>query len=88
MIDVWTWPTPNGHKVHIALEELGLPYRVIPVNIGAGDQFKIESLAITPNHGIPAIVDLDGLGECTASAVRVGRNPDLPCRENRPAHAR
>jgi GST-like protein len=60
MIDVWTWPTPNGHKVHIALEELGLPYTVIPVNIGKGDQFKPEFLAITPNHRIPAIVDHDG----------------------------
>ena len=61
MIDVWTWPTPNGHKVHIALEELGLPYKVIPVNIGAGDQFNPEFLAITPNHRIPAIVDHDGI---------------------------
>ncbi len=62
MIDVWTWPTPNGHKVHIALEELGLPYTVIPVNIGKGDQFKPEFLAITPNHRIPAILDHDGPG--------------------------
>ena len=60
MIEVWSWPTPNGHKVHIALEELELPYTVIPVNIGAGDQFKPEFLAITPNHRIPAIVDPDG----------------------------
>ncbi|HUA78437.1 MAG TPA: glutathione S-transferase N-terminal domain-containing protein [Acetobacteraceae bacterium] len=59
-IEVWTWPTPNGHKVHIALEELGLPYKVIPVNIGAGEQFRPEFLAITPNHRIPAIVDPDG----------------------------
>src|SRR5882672_1291357 len=62
MIEVWTWPTPNGHKVHIALEELGLEYNVIPVNIGAGDQFKPEFLKITPNHRIPAIVDPDGPG--------------------------
>jgi len=62
MIEVWTWPTPNGHKVHIALEELELPYRVIPVNIGSGDQFKPEFLALTPNHRIPAIVDPDGPG--------------------------
>lgn len=62
MIEVWSWPTPNGHKVHIALEELGLPYKVIPINIGAGDQFKPEFLAITPNHRIPAIVDPDGPG--------------------------
>ena len=62
MIEVWTWPTPNGHKVHIALEELGLPYTVVPVNIGKGDQFKPAFLAITPNHRIPAIVDPDGPG--------------------------
>ncbi len=62
MIEVWTWPTPNGHKVHIALEELGLPYKVVPINIGKGDQFKPEFLAITPNHRIPAIVDSDGPG--------------------------
>ena len=62
MLEVWTWPTPNGHKVHIALEELGLEYKVIPVNIGGGDQFKPEFLKITPNHRIPAIVDPDGPG--------------------------
>jgi GSH-dependent disulfide-bond oxidoreductase len=59
-IEVWTWPTPNGHKVHIMLEELGLPYAVVPVNIGKGDQFRPEFLAITPNHRIPAIVDPKG----------------------------
>jgi GST-like protein len=62
MIEVWSWPTPNGHKVHIALEELGLPYKVVPVDIGKGDQFRPEFLAVTPNHRIPAIVDLDGPG--------------------------
>jgi GSH-dependent disulfide-bond oxidoreductase len=62
MIEIWTWPTPNGHKVHIALEELGLPYKVIPINIGKGEQFRPEFLAITPNHRIPAIVDPDGPG--------------------------
>ena len=62
MIEVWSWPTPNGQKVHIALEELGLPYNVVPVNIGAGEQFRPEFLAITPNHRIPAIVDPDGPG--------------------------
>jgi GST-like protein len=61
-IEVWSWPTPNGHKVHIAMEELGLPYTVIPVDIGAGEQFKPEFLAITPNHRIPAIIDPDGPG--------------------------
>ena len=62
MLEVWTWPTPNGHKVHIALEELGVEYKVIPVDIGAGDQFKPEFLKITPNHRIPALVDPDGPG--------------------------
>jgi len=62
MIDLWTWPTPNGHKVHILLEELGLPYKVVPVAIGKGEQFKPEFLAITPNHRIPAMVDPDGPG--------------------------
>jgi GST-like protein len=60
MIEVYSWATPNGHKVHIMLEECGLPYRVIPVDIGAGDQFKPEFLAISPNNKIPAIVDPDG----------------------------
>jgi len=60
MIDVYTWPTPNGHKVHIMLEETGLPYRVHAVNIGTGDQFKPAFLEISPNNKIPAIVDSDG----------------------------
>jgi len=60
MIEAYSWATPNGHKVHIMLEECGLAYRAIPVNIGAGDQFKPEFLAISPNNKIPAIVDPDG----------------------------
>ncbi len=60
MIDVYSWATPNGHKVHIMLEECGLPYTVHAVDIGAGDQFKPEFLAISPNNKIPAIVDSDG----------------------------
>ena len=60
MIDVYSWPTPNGHKVHIMLEECGLRYRAIPVNIGAGDQFKPEFLTISPNNRIPAITDPEG----------------------------
>ena len=60
MIELWSWPTPNGHKVHIALEELAVPYRTIAVDIMAGEQFKPEFLDITPNHRIPAIVDPDG----------------------------
>jgi len=62
MIDLYTWTTPNGHKIHIALEELGLPYVVHAVDIGAGDQFKPEFLKISPNNKIPAIVDRDGPG--------------------------
>ena len=60
MIEVYSWPTPNGHKIHIMLEECGLAYRAHPVNIGTGDQFKPEFLAISPNNKIPAIVDPDG----------------------------
>lgn len=60
MIDVYSAPTPNGHKVHIMLEECELPYRVHYVNIGQGDQFKPEFLAISPNNKIPAMVDSDG----------------------------
>ena len=60
MIDVYTWPTPNGHKIHIMLEECGLPYQAHAVDIGAGDQFKPEFLAISPNNKIPAIVDSEG----------------------------
>lgn len=60
MIDVYSAATPNGHKVHIMLEECGFPYRVHYINIGEGDQFKPEFLAISPNNKIPAIVDADG----------------------------
>ena len=60
MIDVYSWATPNGHKVHIMLEECGLPYRVHPINIGAGDQFKPDFLKISPNNKIPALVDSEG----------------------------
>ena len=59
MIDLYTWPTPNGHKVHIMLEELELPYNVIPINIGKGDQFDPEFLKISPNNKMPAMVDPD-----------------------------
>ena len=59
-IDLHYWPTPNGWKITIMLEETGLPYNVIPVNIGKGDQFKPDFLAISPNNRMPAIVDPDG----------------------------
>ncbi len=57
MIDLYYWPTPNGHKITIFLEEAGLDYTIHPVNISAGDQFKPEFLAISPNNRMPAIVD-------------------------------
>jgi GSH-dependent disulfide-bond oxidoreductase len=63
MITLYYWPTPNGHKITIFLEEAGVPYRISPVNIGGGDQFRPEFLAISPNNRMPAIVDdapLDG----------------------------
>lgn len=60
MIEVYSWATPNGHKVHIMLEECGLPYRVHAVDIGAGDQFQPEFLRISPNNKIPAIIDSEG----------------------------
>src|SRR4051812_49502944 len=60
MIDLYTWPTPNGHKIHIMLEETGLEYRVHAVDIGAAEQFKPEFLAISPNNKIPAMVDQHG----------------------------
>ncbi len=63
MIDLYYWPTPNGWKISIMLEECGLPYTMVPVNIGKGDQFKPEFLAISPNNRMPAIVDHDVEGE-------------------------
>lgn len=60
MIEVYSWATPNGHKVHVMLEECGLPYRVHAVDIGAGAQFEAGFLAISPNNKIPAITDPDG----------------------------
>jgi GST-like protein len=57
MIDLYYWPTPNGHKVGIFLEEANIPYRIFPINIGKGDQFKSDFLTISPNNKIPAIVD-------------------------------
>jgi len=59
MIELYYWPTPNGHKVSIFLEETGLDYQIIPINIGTGEQFKPEFLKIAPNNRMPAIIDLD-----------------------------
>ena len=62
MIDLHYWPTPNGHKITMFLEETGLPYKIIPVDIGKGEQFKPEFLAIAPNNRMPAIVDHEPKG--------------------------
>jgi GST-like protein len=59
MIDLYYWPTPNGHKITIFLEETGTPYRIVPINIGRGEQFRPEFLKISPNNRMPAIVDKD-----------------------------
>jgi GST-like protein len=61
-IELFYWPTPNGWKITIALEEMGLPYAITPVNISKGDQFRPEFLAISPNNRIPAIIDPEGPG--------------------------
>jgi GST-like protein len=69
MIDLHYWTTPNGHKITIFLEEAGLPYRIVPVNISKGDQFKPDFLAISPNNRIPAIVDHEPVGGGTPISV-------------------
>ena len=68
MIELHYWPTPNGHKIALFLEEAGLEYKVVPVNIGKGDQFTPEFLKISPNNGIPAII-----GRCPP--IRARRSP-------------
>jgi len=72
MIDCYTWPTPNGHKVHIMLEECGLDWAVHPINIMEGDQFKPEFLAISPNNKMPAIIDRDAIGGGEISVFETG----------------
>ncbi|MBL8453559.1 MAG: glutathione S-transferase N-terminal domain-containing protein [Zoogloea sp.] len=62
MIDLYYWTTPNGHKITLFLEESGLPYRILPINIGKGEQFQPDFLRIAPNNRIPAIVDTDPAG--------------------------
>ncbi len=62
MLDLYYAPTPNGWKITIMLEECGLPYRVVPVNLGAGDQFRPEFLRISPNNRMPVIVDPEAAG--------------------------
>lgn len=69
MIDLHYWPTPNGWKISIMLEECGLPYRVVPVRIGRGEQFEPPFLAISPNNRIPAIVDVEPIGGGAPMAI-------------------
>lgn len=71
-IDFYFWPTPNGHKIRIMLEECKLPYRVRPVDLPAGDQFKPKYLKISPNNKMPAIVDPDGPGDEPISVFESG----------------
>ena len=71
-IELYTWTTPNGRKVSVALEELGLPYRAHPINIGKDEQFAPDFLAISPNNKIPAIVDPDGPGGAPISLFETG----------------
>lgn len=73
MIDLYYWTTPNGHKITMFLEEAGLPYRVMPVDIGKGEQFKPDFLSVSPNNRIPAIVDTKpGKGEKPISLFESG----------------
>jgi GSH-dependent disulfide-bond oxidoreductase len=71
-IEIFYWPTPNGHKITIACEEMGLPYEIRPVNIGRGDQFSPAFLAISPNNRMPAITDPDGPGGAPISIFESG----------------
>ena len=71
-IELYFWPTPNGWKISIALEEMGLAYELKPVNIGASEQFKPDFLAISPNNRMPAIIDPDGPGGAPISVFESG----------------
>ena len=84
MLDLHYWTTPNGHKITIFLEETGLAYKIIPVDIGKGEQFKADFLAIAPNNRIPALVDHEPAGGGGADrGVRIRCHPDLSRREDR-----
>jgi GST-like protein len=73
MIDLYYWPTPNGHKITIFLEETGLEYKVVPINIRKGEQFAPEFLKISPNNRMPAIVDTDDPEESRFISSSQGR---------------
>ena len=95
MIDLYYWPTPNGHKITLFLEEAGLPYTVKPVDIGKGDQFRPEFLALSPNNKIPAIIDhapADGgaplsLPPAVAARPFLFMNLGLPFSSGKPAYS-
>ena len=85
MIDLHYWPTPNGKKVTILLEELGTPYRIVPCNIGKGDQFTADFLRIRPNNRMPALVDhAPADGGAPISMFESGRDYDVSRREGGP----
>ena len=85
-IQLYSLPTPNGVKVSIPLEELGLPYEAHRVSFDSQDQMSPEFLSISPNNKIPALLDPDGPGRTAAGLVRVGRDPGLPGGKSRPLH--
>ena len=88
MIDLYYWPTPNGFKISIMLEECGLPYKIVPVNIGTGEQFKPDFLKISPNNRMPAIVDHEPLGGGRAHLdFRKWRDTRVPRGKNWKIHA-
>ena len=90
MIDLYYWTTPNGHKITMFLEETGLKYKIFPINIGKGDQFKPEFLAIAPNNRIPAMVDHEpkgGRGQADLD-LRIRRDAAVSRREDRTVPAR
>ena len=84
-LQLYSLPTPNGVKVSIMLEETGLPYEPHLVAFDRNDQMSPEFLSLNPNNKIPAILDPRRPGRQAAGAVRVGRDPDLPRRQDRPA---
>jgi len=87
MIELHTWGTPNGRKISIMLEECGLPYSVHKIDISKGEQFKPEFLAISPNNRIPRS-SIRRSGRQAVPPVRVGRDPALPRRQDRPNSCR
>ena len=86
MIDLYYWPTPNGWKLTILFEELGIPYNVIPVDINKGEQFESDFLTIAPNNRMPAVVDSEGADGAPLSPLRIRRDHAALRRQARPLH--